>query len=144
MHKQSIYLVILTFGLILLASVACSSGNDDKPEFVPGGCGLAAYNWLPTEQVGSVVSFSEIDNLRYSAATIDAMLTLAGADMFTPSPFGIRVYRLRYGTQDKGQAIEATGLVIIPWIEGETIAPRPQVLYTHGTTGFANACAPSF
>ncbi|MBN2496303.1 MAG: alpha/beta fold hydrolase [Deltaproteobacteria bacterium] len=128
--------IVAALGLLALA---CSQGAD----FTPGACGLAGYDWLPADRVGQVLSYEELEGFRMSAATIDAMLSLAGAEVLTPVPFGARAFRLRYTTQDKGQAVEATGLVALPWIEGQTVEARPEVLFTHGTTGFANECAPS-
>ena len=52
-----------------------------------------------------------------------------------------RCIRIRYLTQDRGQLIEATGLVGVPNVSSpETL---PLLLYLHGTEGLSDACSPS-
>jgi dienelactone hydrolase len=77
-----------------------------------------------------------------ASSTIDSLLP-AGYDWWVPVPYGARVFRVRYTTQDRGQPVEATGLVGLPHGDVATGAPLPLVLWTHGTTGFTHACAPS-
>ncbi len=128
-------------GLVALAGLAL--GCDGHKDFEPGGCGLADYDWLPAEQVGDVVAFEEVDDLRMSAGALNAVLEAAGYEQFTPLPYGGRVFTLRYTTQDKGRLVEATGAVAVPWEDGGRAEAYPRVLLLHGTTGFTSACAPS-
>jgi acetyl esterase/lipase len=108
----------------------------------PGGCGLPAYEWLPTAGMGEVISFEEDVLSPMSAAGVDVFLG-ALAESLVPAPYGVRIFRIRYTTQDKGQAVEATGLVAIPWNEDDPPAELPVALWLHGTTGFEPECAPS-
>lgn len=55
-------------------------------------------------------------------------------------PAGARAWRILYTTtRDEAQPAVASGLVIVPEREG----PAPVVAWAHGTTGFAEGCAPS-
>lgn len=132
--------------VVSLSLAGCSDDvwleRSDAPKLEPGACGLD-YQWLPTSQVGTVVESEELTAEAKSAQTIDTLLAFAGLSSLSPVPFGARTYRLRYTTQDRGRVVEATGLVTIPWNEGEA-PPRAKVLLElHGTTGFSGACAPS-
>jgi secretory lipase len=129
---------ISIFGLLLSA---CNSGKDEP---IKGGCGLDAYDWLPAEQVGQILSLVEDESNRMSSTTIDAMLQLAGQDHLTPLPYGARLYRIRYTTQDKGRSVEASGMLAIPWNDGEKARRFPVILMLHGTSGFMGECAPSY
>ncbi len=108
----------------------------------PGGCGLPAYDWLPTVGMGEVISFEEDVLSPMTAEGVDVFLG-AMTESLVPAPYGVRIYRIRYTTQDKGQAVEATGLVGIPWNEEDPPAELPVALWLHGTTGFEPECAPS-
>jgi acetyl esterase/lipase len=109
------------------------------------GCGLAPYEWLPRERVGHVVSYQESVENRFAPSTVDLALgATGGGRFFSPVPFGDQLFRLRYTTQDKGKLVEATGLVAVPWKEGDARQSFPMVLFLHGTTGFMGKCAPSY
>lgn len=57
-------------------------------------------------------------------------------------PEGAIAKRILYTTTDvRGIRAVASALVILP--EGRSLAPRPVVLWNHGTTGVARGCAPS-
>ena len=126
--------------LLALAPTAC---QDDPAPFEPAACGLAPYAWLAADQVGQVVSIEEDVNLRMSASALEALLELAGQNPLGSLDYGARLFFVRYRTQDKGVPVEATGMLAIPWNEGEPITPLPLVLWLHGTTGFVGACSPS-
>jgi pimeloyl-ACP methyl ester carboxylesterase len=111
--------------------------------FKPGGCGLTGYRWLPREQVGAALKATEVADLKMSATTIDALLSAGGYGQFTPVPYGARVFTVRYSTQDRGQLVEATGTLGVPFNQGDAPGQFPLVLFLHGTSGFTNACAPS-
>ncbi len=68
---------------------------------------------------------------------------LVSSTPMTLAPPGATAYRIKYRSlSGKGQAIEVTGVVIIPL----TPAPaqgRPMVAWAHGTFGVAEGCAPS-
>ncbi len=63
-------------------------------------------------------------------------------DYLGQSPEGAVVKRILYTTTDvRGIRAVASALVILP--EGRSLAPRPVILWNHGTTGVARGCAPS-
>lgn len=134
---------------VLLAS-ACTPveepppGDDAGLPFEPGGCGLEPYEWLPPTEVGDVVDaeFHVLSPL--AREDVQALLDDNGLGALGPVDYGVELYTMRYGTQDKGERVEATGLVAVPWVTPEE-GPQdfPVVLWLHGTTGFTGACAPS-
>jgi len=93
--------------------------------------------------VGVIVSSEELEAESRSAQTVDTLLAFAQLSSLSPVPYGVRTYRLRYTSQDRGAAVEATGLVAVPWNEGEPRFDAPVLLELHGTTGFSGPCAPS-
>jgi alpha-beta hydrolase superfamily lysophospholipase len=68
---------------------------------------------------------------------------LVSSSAIAGAPSGATAWRIRYRTTDReGRAIESTGVLIAP----TTPAPddgRPVIAWAHGTTGVAEACAPS-
>jgi acetyl esterase/lipase len=52
-----------------------------------------------------------------------------------------RVLQFRYVTQDRGQRVEATGMIGVPYVGPEQ--DFPLLLLLHGTSGFIDECAPS-
>ncbi len=108
----------------------------------PGGCGLPEYQWLPTDNMGTIISYEEESMSPFTAANIDSVLVSVNAAL-VPVPYGVRLFRIRYTTQDKGQQVEATAMVGIPWNEDDPPMALPTALWLHGTTGFTSACAPS-
>ena len=133
-------------GVLGVASgAACGGDPQPPPPMTKGGCGMPAYEWLPKEQVGQVVTTRESERSHFTAMTLDVMMAAFGAsEFFSPAPYGVRIHHLRYGTQDRGQPVEATGLVSVPWNDGGKRERFPVVLFLHGTTGFMGQCAPSY
>jgi pimeloyl-ACP methyl ester carboxylesterase len=82
-----------------------------------------------------------VPDVKFDAETINLLLDDAGYGAFGPVEYGAQVYKIRYRTQDRGQATEATGYVAFPVPD----APQefPVVLWAHGTTGFSDMCAPT-
>ncbi len=59
-------------------------------------------------------------------------------------PAGANAWRILYTTtRDEGVPALGSGLVIAPAADGAAPTPRRVVAWAHGTTGFANGCAPS-
>ena len=105
-----------------------------------GGCGLAPYELVGPDALGTIVEVEEAPDLSLSASTIE--LTLSLADL-PGERFGItydvETWRVRYTTQDRGELVEATMLLSFPVGAGAV----PTLAWLHGTTGFTDACAPS-
>ncbi|HEY0136786.1 MAG TPA: lipase family protein, partial [Nannocystis sp.] len=122
-----------------------SSGDDTTGDdtgeaaFEVGGCGLPEYPLVATADMGQVLDHAFV--IEFEPATIDALLEGQGFGALTPVKYGARVYKIRYVTQDRGEAVEATGFVSLP--VGATVEERPVVLWAHGTTGFTDKCAPT-
>lgn len=111
------------------------------PELPTAGCGAEAYAWVPLSEVGAVITYEAVPEWSMTAdgiSTLLGMMDLDGVEV----PYGSRVYRVRYLTQDRGALTEATGLVALPDAGEQALSP-PTVLYTHPTTGFEDFCAPS-
>ncbi len=135
--------------LLPLLTLACNPKDDTGdtapasvvPDLPTGGCEMAAYDWVPLDQVGDVVDADEGDDLTIGAAAIDFLLSTYGVTQFSPVPHDVRGWRVRYVTQDKGQAVEATMVLTLPDVDDGT--SFPVVVWPHGTSGFNDACAPS-
>lgn len=110
----------------------------------PAACGQAAYAWVDDDALGSVVDraplrIAEVDD---SAAFIELLRDNDAADVVHVPKRRVFLDRFRYVTQDRGQLVEATGLYAFPDPK-EVTGPLPLVVYTHGTSGYSDACAPS-
>ena len=106
----------------------------------PARCGAGAYQWIDSPLVGAAVAWEllmEIDPL-----ALEQILRSLDLVAGRPLEHSVRVYKLRYGTQDRGALTEATGLLAVPVPEGAG-APMPMLAYLHGTSGFSDDCAPS-
>ena len=113
-----------------------------QPPFDPAICGMEAYQWLDPATMGEVVLMEEMLMSKLTPETIDGLLSELALEGVPPAKYGVRNFRFRYTTQDRGAPIEATGTIGIPWGE-EVPWPAPVVLWLHGSTGFMDDCAPS-
>lgn len=131
-------------GAMVLLVSACSDDDDNQPPpyLEPGGCGLTGYEWLPADEVGALVDHREDGLSPMDGVMVDGLISVI-SDVLSPVPYGSRVFQVRYTTQHKGQAVEATGLVGIPWNDDGPAGEFPVVLFHHGTSGFTGDCAPS-
>lgn len=131
--------------LALLAAIACHKPEPEPEPHVPdlptGGCGLTSYDWLPTETMGEVLAWEPVESASFPAATFNALLEQVGLEGVGPVPYGTRVFRVRYRTQDKGAEVEATGLLAFP--DTTEAIEVPSLGWMHPTVGFSDACAPS-
>jgi hypothetical protein len=107
--------------------------------FPVGGCGLPEYELLDTADMGEVLDSEKMFDL--DKDTIDGLLEAQGFSAFVPVPFGASLYKIRYRTQDRGAALEATGFAAFPI--GDAPEERSTVVWAHGTTGFTDMCAPT-
>lgn len=111
------------------------------PDLPTGGCGMAPYDWVSTAGMGEVVFAQPADDLSLPAAVIDALLGSYGYGQYTPLPYDVQAWRVRYVTQDRGRPVEATMVLTLPVLpEGGSV---PLLIAPHGTSGFTDACAPS-
>lgn len=133
----------------MCAASLLGCGSDDtssnplpqRPTLPTGGCGTPTYSLLPFDDMGRIVDWEYMTGLSVSAEFISAALESAGITLTTSVDYGVKVYRIRYVTQNKGKEIETTGLLSYPSVtEAKSF---PTVLWTHPTMGFTDACAPS-
>ncbi|MCK6524974.1 hypothetical protein L6R49_26520 [Myxococcota bacterium] len=141
--------------LPLLFAAACDKGDgvtsEDTgadPPFTAslpnGGCGLPEYTWRSDEDLGEIVAWEELRDLRFTAEALNAALSSFDLGAVATATYDVEVYRVRYVTQDKGQRVEATALLSFPVNdEDESVLIAPTMLWMHGTTGFTDECAPS-
>lgn len=130
-----------------ILTLACSNNKDvDTAEttstFHPtmpiSECGLPSYDFLPTEDMGTLLSSDERNDLTLSKEALTALLT--NFDLPLPPPTnGIQTYYVEYQSQDKGEPTNGTGMILFP--EGQTEAPV--ILWLHPTMGFNDDCAPT-
>ena len=133
----------------LLLLVACDGTGDSdsdvplitEPDVPTSTCAAEPYDWLPFDQVGEIISVEEAEDLSVDKAVIDLGLKQYGLDQFTPVPYSVRAWRVRYVTQDKGKRVEATAVLAVP--QSSERMDVPTVVWAHGTTGLTNECAPS-
>ena len=132
-----------TLPLLLVLLLACPEPEPTPviPDLPTGGCGLAAYDWLPLEQVGEVVFHQAEDEWSMGAGGLDILLEGAGISQFSPLPYDVKAWKVRYVTQDRGELVEATMLLTLPDVgDGSSF---PIVVWPHGTSGFTDECAPT-
>lgn len=104
----------------------------------PAGC-APDHTWLP--DAPEVVSAASAADYSFYAWQLDAWLFLNGLGWLTPVSHDVRSYRIRYTTQDRGRPVEATAVVSVPVLAAESA--RGTLLWTHPTSGYEDACAPS-
>ena len=113
-----------------------------QPPFELAVCGMDPHEWLEPGQMGEVVMVEELLLSNLDPETVDGLLEQFDMAGIPPAKYGVRNFRFRYTTQDRGVPMEATGTIGIPW--GEDVPwPAPVALWLHGTTGFSDDCAPS-
>jgi len=68
---------------------------------------------------------------------------LISAQPIAGAPAGARAYEIRYrSTGVQSQPIETTGVIIVPAQPAQT-GGRDVIAWAHGTSGIADACAPT-
>jgi acetyl esterase/lipase len=106
-------------------------------------CGAPAYNWLPAAMMGNVLE--SISKAPHTPLELNYLILQAKNDgVFKTqrlAKLGTKSKLLRYQTQDRGKAIDATMLMAYPDASGAKTYPILLVL--HGTAGFTDSCAPS-
>ena len=134
--------------MIALWLMACSAGLEDtgEAEFVPeiptSNCGGPTYDWAPLEGLGEVVYWEPVFEASLTVSGLESIQEAAGVTLLKEIKYGSKTYRYRYLTQDRGQVIEATGMVAFPDTQGEALAAQT-LLWLHPTVGFSDSCAPT-
>lgn len=134
--------------MITLWLMACSAGLDDtaEPAFVldipTSNCGGPTYEWAEIEGLGEVVYWEPIYEASLTIGGLERIQETAGVTLLEDIKYGTKAYRYRYLTQDRGQVVEATGMVAFPDTQGEPLSAQT-LLWLHPTVGFSDACAPT-
>jgi len=138
----------------LLVLLACSgkdsadtpdtAGPDASAPFTPAmptaQCGMPDYDWRSTERMGTLIAADDQDSLEFSAEQLNALISsLDTGGAIGSVENGVETWFVRYVTQDRGEEVEATGMVVMPDIEGDA----PVLLWLHPTMGFSDGCAPT-
>ncbi|MBT8492937.1 MAG: lipase family protein [Deltaproteobacteria bacterium] len=149
--------------MVLLVAVLACGGNDRDPNGQPGDppaaadagavpdadvpaalerCGLD-FEWLDPSTMGKVIASDDsVDPFSIVEATLFGVyLRNEGFPLSRSSDYETHLHTVRYQTQDRGQTIEATGMVIVPTVDDPE--EFPVLLFLHGTTGLNDQCAPS-
>lgn len=111
-------------------------------ELPVAACGMPGYELIDPAELGEVLAWEAIPLWDVPAATLNGLLADTDYEGLQV-PYGAKVFRMRYTTQDRGQRIEATSVVAVPRGDDLPEGPLPIILHTHGTTGFVDECAPS-
>lgn len=106
----------------------------------PARCGMAAYQWQRGPELGAVVEVVERDN--YAAQLLQALVDAAAIDV-PPMRYDVASYLVTYTTQDRGQLVDATTLVVWPKDVPAEVSELPTLMVLHGTSGFTDGCGPS-
>lgn len=107
----------------------------------PSRCGMPPFTWLPGAQMGTVLE--QVGRASHTQIELNLAILKARNDnafktrRLASNP--TKTTLIRYGTQDKGAAADATALVTYP----DAAGTFPVMLVLHGTAGFSDACSPT-
>ena len=106
-------------------------------------CGAPAYNWLPGATMGNVLE--SLAKAPHTPLELNyAILQAKNDGAFKTrrlAKHGTKSRLMRYQTQDRGKALDATMLMAYP--DDSDAKTYPILLVLHGTAGFTDSCAPS-
>jgi len=128
------------------AEPADLAAEDSLPPFAPGSvCGTEPHDWLPEGETGHLLEFNEHYIYNLPPEMLLQLAEDAGYPIEIPVSYSSRVFAMRYTTQDRGVLKEATAMVGIPDVAELPGGPHEfaTALFLHGTTGYADKCAPS-
>ena len=84
--------------------------HDGIPDLPVSRC-AEGHEWLPTNTMGDVIHAEQDATLSLSQEVIQLLLESNGLSEYGPVENGVDAWKVRYMTQDRGRAIEATGFV---------------------------------
>ncbi|MFT4977116.1 MAG: pimeloyl-ACP methyl ester carboxylesterase [Myxococcota bacterium] len=139
--------------ILLMSLVACGDKTESvtdtaeavldapfTPTMPTAQCGMPDYEWRSTERMGTLVAHEDVEGLTFSADTLNALIqNLDAGAIVGEVDYGVETFFVRYLTQDRGEEVEATGMIVMPDMTGEA----PVLLWLHPTVGFSDECAPS-
>lgn len=120
--------------------VLAESAASEALALHPERCGMPAYQWLHSPELGVVLETRDV--VDYEASVLELSALVAGVELTNPPRYDVRLEQIRYQTQDRGQLIDATGVVAYP-TNANPGRPFDILLVLHGTSGFTDGCGPS-
>ena len=131
---------VITFFLACTSEKTNDTSKSDT--FVPtmpiSECGLPDYEFLPIEEMGTLLSSDKREDLSLDKDALTALLD--NFELPLPPPEnGIETYYIEYQSQDKGQLSNGTGMIILP----ENTTEAPVLVWLHPTMGFNDECSPT-
>ncbi len=122
---------------------AIDAGADAAASSSRAKCGAPAYNWLPAATMGDVLE--SIAKAPHTPLELNYVILQAKNDGAFKTKrlakLGTKSRLMRYQTQDRGKALDATMLMAYP--DTSDAKTYPILLVLHGTTGFSDGCGPS-
>ncbi|MCK5809069.1 hypothetical protein KAH37_08810 [bacterium] len=110
------------------------------PRINPTLCDSEEYTWLKDATLGHILENESIlQGQTTQLLLITAKTQLEDINLKRTPAHDVKVYRVRYQTQDRGKLVDATGLIAIP----DKTGSFPIMTVLHGTAGFVDKCAPS-
>ena len=109
----------------------------------PAICGQTPYTWQPASKVGTVLDYSRnlLPTLKFVIQTLEVAAFLGSQlNVHHSVNYDVQASTVRYQTQDRGQLVDATAMVVWPKASGKTF---PVLLFLHPTLGYTDNCAPS-
>lgn len=116
---------------------------DWSAPFEPAACGAAKHVWLPPATMGRVLSKERSSLYSLPVDALKAIVQATDYKNVVNLKYDVEVYFVRYETQDRGKKVEATMALGFPRPKTGTTLKAPTVMWTHGTSGFTDACAPT-
>ena len=135
--------------LLLLILLGCPTAEPEPPPDPriaalaadPAVCEAPLYSWLARGGMGEVITADLDPDWELPPTFYGPVLAELGVALPREPIHETRILQLRYVTQDRGQPVEATGMIGVPYVGPEQ--DFPLVLLLHGTSGFSDDCAPS-
>lgn len=139
---------LAAFGCSTLDEVPQEPTDTEQPapqlslqDLEPSACAELEYSFLPPQ--GELLEVVRKPELDFSKILIDGLATEAGYEKLTPFPFSTEAYSFTYTTQDRGELVEATSLLVLPDDGDPPEGGWPVLILTHSFAGLLGACSPS-
>ncbi len=104
-------------------------------------CDQPSFSVLDDSSLGDVVDFGQEQS--FGASELTALAELEGIALPREFVYDTQARVFSYLTQDRGEIIEASALLVYPDTEDPEFEPSAPLLFLHGTVGFSDACSPS-
>ncbi len=112
------------------------------PRVAPALCGMKEYQWVDDPTLGFILEHKRILQGQTSRELLLIAKTTQLGDtvkLRRNPAHSVKVYVVRYQTQDKGKLVDATGFIAVP--DSDQTFPVLSIL--HGTVGLSDECSPT-